>query len=46
MVPTEAADRKLEDPWGGILDTTATRTALGFRPIFPTLYAAKDAGAL
>lgn len=41
----EAADRPLEDPWAGIVDTTAIRADLGFRPVFPTIYTAWDAGA-
>jgi nucleoside-diphosphate-sugar epimerase len=46
LVPEGAASRPLDDPWEGITDTTAARETLGFRPIFPTMYAAKDAGAL
>jgi nucleoside-diphosphate-sugar epimerase len=42
----DAATRPLDDPWEGIVDTAAARTALGFRPIFPTVYTAKAAGAL
>jgi nucleoside-diphosphate-sugar epimerase len=45
-VPEDAATRPLDDPWAGIVDTTAARTTLGFRPIFPTVYTAKAAGAL
>lgn len=41
----EAADRPLDDPWAGIVDTTAIRADLGFRPVFPTIYTAWDAGA-
>ena len=41
----DAADRPLEDPWAGIVDTTRIRADLGFRPVFPTIYAAWDAGA-
>jgi nucleoside-diphosphate-sugar epimerase len=41
----EAADRPLEDPWAGIVDTTRIRADLGFRPVFPTIYTAWDAGA-
>ena len=32
-------------PREGIVDTAAARTSLGFRPIFPTVYTAKAAGA-
>ncbi|MER7003294.1 hypothetical protein ABT297_09630 [Dactylosporangium sp. NPDC000555] len=42
----DAATRALEDPWDGICDTSAIRRELGFRPIYPTLYTARDAGAL
>jgi nucleoside-diphosphate-sugar epimerase len=42
----EAADRPLPDPWGGIVDTTRIRAQLGFRPIYPSVYTARDAGAL
>jgi nucleoside-diphosphate-sugar epimerase len=45
-VPEEAASRTLDDPWEGIVDTTKIRRELGFRPIHPTVYTAKDAGAL
>ena len=45
-VAEDAANRVLDDPWEGIVDTTVARTTLGFRPMFPTVYAAKDAGAL
>jgi nucleoside-diphosphate-sugar epimerase len=45
MAP-DAADRPLADPWSGIIDTTRIRTELGFRPIYPSVYTARDAGAL
>jgi nucleoside-diphosphate-sugar epimerase len=44
--PAGAADRPLADPWSGIMDTTRIRTELGFRPIYPSVYTARDAGAL
>lgn len=34
------------DPWEGIVDTLRIRDELGFRPIYPTFYSARDAGAL
>jgi nucleoside-diphosphate-sugar epimerase len=46
QVPAEAAGRTLEDPWSGIVDTARIRAELGYRPIYPTLYTARDAGAL
>lgn len=42
----EAADRALADPWMGIVDTTRIRAELGFRPTYPTVYTALDAGAV
>jgi nucleoside-diphosphate-sugar epimerase len=44
--PEDAAGRPLDDPWEGIVDTSTARATLGLRPIFPTVYAAKAAGAL
>ncbi|GAA4713632.1 NAD-dependent epimerase/dehydratase family protein [Phytohabitans rumicis] len=41
-----AAERALDDPWAGIVDTSRIRTELGYRPLFPTLHAAHAAGAL
>jgi nucleoside-diphosphate-sugar epimerase len=34
------------DPWFGIVDTTRIRTELGFRPSLPSVWSARDAGAL
>jgi len=45
-VPPEAATRELTDPWEGILDTTRMRAELGVRLRFPSVYSARDAGAL
>jgi nucleoside-diphosphate-sugar epimerase len=45
-IPAGFADRPLEDPWEGIVDTTRIRRELGFRPIYPSLHTAQDAGAL
>jgi nucleoside-diphosphate-sugar epimerase len=42
----DASARALDDPWEGIVDKAAARTALGFRPIYPSVYAARDAGVL
>jgi nucleoside-diphosphate-sugar epimerase len=42
----DAASRPLDDPWDGIVDTGRARRDLGFRPIYPTVYTAQDAGAL
>jgi nucleoside-diphosphate-sugar epimerase len=45
-VPVDAASRPLDDPWEGIVDTTRARTGLGIRPVYPSVYNARDAGAL
>jgi nucleoside-diphosphate-sugar epimerase len=42
----DAATRPLDDPWEGIVDTARARRELGFRPIHPTVHAAREAGAL
>ncbi len=42
----DAASRPLDDPWEGIADTAKIRRELGFRPVYPTVYTAQDAGAL
>ncbi|MFF4756888.1 epimerase [Streptomyces sp. NPDC002514] len=34
------------DPWFGIMTTQRSRRDLGFRPICPSAWAARDAGAL
>jgi nucleoside-diphosphate-sugar epimerase len=45
--PPEGADaRPLEDPWAGIVDSGRIRAELGFRPIYPSVWTARDAGAL
>jgi nucleoside-diphosphate-sugar epimerase len=44
--PPALADRRLDDPWEQIVDTTRSRIELGFRPVYPTVYTARDAGAL
>jgi hypothetical protein len=37
---------QLDDPWFGIVSTRRIRTELGFRPLYPTVWTARDAGAL
>lgn len=44
--PAEAADRPVGDPWEGIVSTARIRDDLGFRPIHPSVWTARDAGAL
>lgn len=47
LTPDEdAGDRPLHDPWQDIIDSAKIRRVLGFRPIYPSVYAAMDAGAL
>jgi nucleoside-diphosphate-sugar epimerase len=46
LVSGDAADRPLDDPWSGIVDTRRIRAELGYRPIYPTVLTARDAGAL
>lgn len=45
-MPADAASRELDDPWEGIVDTKRARAELGVRPIYPSIYVARDAGAL
>jgi nucleoside-diphosphate-sugar epimerase len=37
---------ELDDPWESIIDSSKIRRLLGFRPIYPSMYSALDAGAL
>lgn len=47
ITPDEAAaDRPLDDPWQDIIDSSKIRRRLGFRLIYPSAYAAMDAGAM
>jgi nucleoside-diphosphate-sugar epimerase len=41
----DAASRTNDHPFDGIVDTTKIRKDLGFRPIYPSVYSARDAGA-
>jgi nucleoside-diphosphate-sugar epimerase len=45
-LPEGAGERVLGDPWQGIPDVSRIRAELGFRPVHPSVYAARDAGAL
>ncbi|MEU6380173.1 NAD(P)-dependent oxidoreductase [Streptomyces sp. NPDC046909] len=45
-VPAELQDRTDPDPWLVIMSTERIRRELGYRPVFPSVYAARDAGAL
>ncbi|MFI9253377.1 NAD-dependent epimerase/dehydratase family protein [Streptomyces sp. NPDC053069] len=45
-VPADLHTRTDPDPWLGIMSTERIRRDLGFRPHHPTVWAARDAGAL
>jgi len=44
-VPENAMENQVDDPWEGIVDTTKIKQELGFRPLYPSVYAAKKATA-
>jgi hypothetical protein len=46
QMPAELAEMPLPGPWEGIMDTERIRSKLGFRPIYRTVHAASDTGAL
>lgn len=45
-LPDGMAERPLADPWESIASALRIRDDLGFRPIHPTVWSARDAGAL
>ncbi|WP_329344362.1 NAD(P)-dependent oxidoreductase [Streptomyces sp. NBC_00663] len=45
-IPAELYTRTDPDPWYIITSTDRIRRELGYRPLFPSVYAARDAGAL
>ncbi|MFB6992099.1 MULTISPECIES: NAD-dependent epimerase/dehydratase family protein [unclassified Streptomyces] len=45
-VPAELADRVDPDPWYGLMSTGRARDELGYRPWYPSVWTARDAGAL
>ncbi|MDH6142736.1 nucleoside-diphosphate-sugar epimerase [Kitasatospora sp. GP30] len=45
-LPADAAGRVDEDPWHGLVSTARIRAELGWRPLFPSVWTAQDAGAL
>jgi nucleoside-diphosphate-sugar epimerase len=45
-VPEELYTRGDPDPWLVIMSTERIRRELGYRPLFPSVYAAREAGAL
>ncbi len=44
--PSDADNLRLEHPWEGIVNTLRIRDELGFRPLYPSFYVARDAGTL
>lgn len=42
----DASARPLDDPWEGVVSNLRLRDELGWRPIYPSFYTARDAGAL
>ncbi|MFJ5292990.1 NAD-dependent epimerase/dehydratase family protein [Streptomyces sp. NPDC088348] len=45
-LPDGAADRQDPDPWRGVSDNLPLRDDLGWRPVYPSVWTARDAGAL
>ncbi|MFI9805643.1 NAD-dependent epimerase/dehydratase family protein [Streptomyces sp. NPDC052301] len=45
-LPADLHTRTDPDPWLGIMSTERIRRDLGFRPLYPTVWSARDAGAL
>ncbi|WP_413752658.1 NAD(P)-dependent oxidoreductase [Streptomyces sp. R-74717] len=45
-VPDKSADLVDPDPWYGITSTLRARDELGYRPLYPSVWTARDAGAL
>ncbi|MFJ4850260.1 MULTISPECIES: NAD-dependent epimerase/dehydratase family protein [unclassified Streptomyces] len=44
--PPGMAERALPDPWAGVVSTVRARDELGFRPQYPSVWTARDAGVL
>ncbi|MCX4744912.1 NAD(P)-dependent oxidoreductase [Kitasatospora sp. NBC_01287] len=44
--PTDTADQVDTDPWHGVASTALIRAELGWRPLYPSVWTARDAGAL
>lgn len=45
-IPGELYDRVDDDPWFACTSTDRIRRELGFRPVYPSVWTARDAGAL
>jgi nucleoside-diphosphate-sugar epimerase len=46
LVPDGMGERYDDNPWFGIVSTDRIRRELGFRPLYPSVWTARDAGAL
>ncbi|MFF4346641.1 NAD-dependent epimerase/dehydratase family protein [Streptomyces sp. NPDC001530] len=45
-IPSALYERTDPDPWFGIVSTARIRRELGYRPLYPSVWTAQDAGAL
>ncbi|MGX9889893.1 NAD-dependent epimerase/dehydratase family protein [Streptomyces sp. NPDC002276] len=45
-IPADMHTRTDPDPWFGIMSTERIRRELGYRPLYPTVWSARDAGVL
>ncbi|ARF53444.1 NAD-dependent epimerase/dehydratase family protein [Streptomyces gilvosporeus] len=45
-VPQEAYDKDAPDQWYGVMSTTRIRHELGYHPLIPSVWVARDAGVL
>ncbi|MGW4027731.1 NAD-dependent epimerase/dehydratase family protein [Streptomyces sp. NPDC004838] len=45
-LPEGASEREDPDPWHGMVSNARIRDELGFRPLYPSVWTARDAGAL
>jgi nucleoside-diphosphate-sugar epimerase len=45
-VPEEAYEKAVPDPWHSVMSTTRIRHQLGYRPLIPSVWTARDAGVL
>lgn len=45
-LPPDMADRVDPDPWFGVLSNRRARDEPGYRPLYPSVWTARDAGAL
>ncbi|MET9255866.1 NAD(P)-dependent oxidoreductase [Streptomyces sp. NPDC003717] len=45
-VPPEVYDKEAPDPWHSVMSTARIRRELGYRPLVPSVWTARDAGLL